>query len=99
MLTRSSRMAVAICLCLLLGEMSASGGEDKRPPASPKPPEWKVLDRLVGQWDSTTTSNVAEWTPEQVHTTGRLTRKWALADRFVRETARNSDGVEAIVTF
>lgn len=63
-----------------------------------KPPELKVLERLVGRWNSETVSRVAEWTPKETRATGVLTREWVLDGRFVQENSKQSD-TDAIVMF
>ena len=50
-----------------------------------KPPELKVLERLIGKWDSEVILKPAEWTPKEIRTKGTLTREWVLNDRFVQE--------------
>lgn len=65
---------------------------------SPKPPELKVLERLVGKWDSESVSRVAEWTPKEGRVKGVLTREWVLNGRYVQEMSKQSDG-DAIVMF
>ena len=80
-------MAMLICAARAVAE------------APPKPPELKVLDKLIGDWDFKMVSKVAEWTPNEVQVTGTLTREWILDGRFVQEKGKQSDGVEALVTF
>ncbi len=63
-----------------------------------KPAELKVLDRLVGKWDSESVSKVAEWTPKEGRAKGVLTREWVLDGRYVQETSKQSDG-DAMVMF
>src|SRR6185295_15775653 len=69
--------------------------------APPKPPELKVLDRLVGEWTTQSTVTVADARPQNVKTTGTSSRKWALDGRFVEESLKSSDGDESrtILTF
>jgi hypothetical protein len=65
---------------------------------TPKPPELKVLERLVGKWDSESVSKAAECTPQEGRAKGVLTREWVLNGRYVQETSKQSDG-DAIVMF
>jgi hypothetical protein len=67
-------------------------------PTAPKPPELKVLERLVGTWNSESVSRVAVWTPVEARAKGVLTREWVLDGRFVQEKSKQSDG-DAIVMF
>jgi hypothetical protein len=50
-----------------------------------KPPELKVLDRLIGTWESDVVAKPAKWTPKEVRTKATLTREWVLKSRFVQE--------------
>jgi hypothetical protein len=50
----------------------------------PKPPELKVLDRLVGTWDEVLTNKPTEWTPKAERSTSVTKKSWALGGRFVR---------------
>src|SRR5205814_1105298 len=69
--------------------------------APPKPPELRVLDKLVGEWTTQATVTVADTQPQNVKTTGTSSRKWALDGRFAEESLKSSDGGEArtILTF
>lgn len=67
-------------------------------PDTSKPAELKVLERLVGKWDSESVSRVAEWTPKEGRAKGILTREWVLNGRYVQETSKQSD-TDAIVMF
>lgn len=67
----------------------------------PPPPELKVLERLIGSWDTVAVSKPAVWTPKEVRTTSKVTRKWILDGRFVQDTSEVSDGQEgfSLMTF
>lgn len=67
-----------------------------RNPDDKLPPELKVLDRLAGTWDATSVSKPAEWTPKEVRTTSKITRKWVLDGRFLQDTSEISDGSEGL---
>ena len=67
-------------------------------PETSKPAELKVLERLVGKWDSESVSRVSEWTPKEGRAKGVLTREWVLNGRYVQETSKQSDA-DAIVMF
>lgn len=62
----------------------------------PLPTELKVLERLVGSWDAVAVSKPAEWTPKEVRTTSKITRKWVLDGHFLQETSESSDGTEGL---
>lgn len=70
-------------------------------PAVPLPPELKALERLVGSWDTVAISKPAEWTPKEIRTTSKVTRKWVLDGRFLQDTSEGSDGQESfsLMTF
>lgn len=67
-------------------------------PAKPKPLELKVLERLVGTWNSESVSRVAEWTPVEARANGVLAREWVLDGRFLQEKGKHSNG-DSIVMF
>ena len=67
-------------------------------PAKSKPPESKVLERLVGTWNSESVSRVAEWTPVEARAKGVLTRELVLDGRFLQEKGKHSNG-DSIVMF
>ncbi len=79
---------------LFAGPAGAAGAD-----APPKPVELKVLQRLIGTWNSETWTMPAEWTPKEVHATGTLVREWILDGQFVQETAQHSDGNKDLVIF
>jgi len=83
-----------VVLAMVFGQVARAAEE-----AAPKPPELKVLDRLVGTWDSESISRPAEWTPKEVRLTAVLTREWVLGGRFVQERASDSNKMEATVMF
>lgn len=59
--------------------------------APPKPPEMKVLDRLVGKWESETISKPAEWTPKEVRGKQSITREWVLNGRYIQEKGGDAE--------
>jgi hypothetical protein len=67
----------------------------------PLPTELKVLERLVGSWDSVAVSKPADWTPKEVRTTSKITRKWILDGQVLQDTSEVSDGQEgfSLLTF
>lgn len=86
--------------------ISADAGEkilvEWAKPATPEAPqsaESKVLERLVGSWDTTDVLKVAEWTPAEVRKTSKVTRKWVLNGRLLQDTSVGSDGAESISLF
>lgn len=62
----------------------------------PRPEELKVLDRLVGSWDTTAISKPAVWTPKEVRTTSKVEWKWVLGGRFLEDATKVSDGTQAL---
>lgn len=75
-------------LAIVCGSVISSAAE----PAKSKPPELRLLERLVGNWNSESVSRVAEWTPVEARTKGILTREWVLDGRFLQENAKLSNG-------
>ena len=61
----------------------------------PLPPELKLLERMIGDWDATSVSKPAEWTPRELNTTSHVTRTWVLDGSFVQDTSKISDGTES----
>lgn len=62
--------------------------KEEKTEGPPKPPELKVLERLIGTWDATAVFKVAEWTPNEVRTTSKVTRQWVLNGRFIQDSLR-----------
>src|SRR5689334_3347326 len=91
----------AIHLTLFSALLSIQTNPLRAADAPPKPPELKVLDKLVGEWATQITVTVADAKPQNVKTTGTSSRKWALDGRLVEESGKSSDGGEfrTIVTF
>ncbi|MDA1053275.1 MAG: DUF1579 family protein, partial [Planctomycetota bacterium] len=58
--------------------------------------ELKVLDRMIGTWDTVSTMKPAEWTPEGDSSTAKIKREWILNGRFVMDTSIHSNGDESI---
>jgi hypothetical protein len=68
----------------------------KHEPAADLPAELKVLDRMIGTWDTITVQRPAEWTPVGGQSTATVTREWILNGRFVMDTSLHSNGDESI---
>lgn len=64
--------------------------------ARPLPPELKVLEKLIGEWDAAAVFRPAEWTPKEERSTSKVTRKWVLDGWFLQDTAEISNGSESI---
>jgi hypothetical protein len=77
-----NRFVVSLLAFLLAGAFCLGTRADDGPA---KPPELKVLERLVGTWESDVIAKPAEWTPKEVRTKGTLTREWVLNGRFLQE--------------
>ena len=67
-------------------------------PAKSKPNELKVLERLLGTWNSESVNRVAEWTPVEARAKGVLAREWVLGGRFLQEKGNHSNG-DSVVMF
>ena len=76
------------------GIVAAWSKQETADPALPT--ELKILERMIGNWDATSVSKPAEWTPQEVRTTSKVTRKWILDGHFVQDTAEISDGTQSI---
>ncbi len=71
--------------------------EDKKAEGiPPKPPELKILERYLGNWNTETVKNVAEWNPKEVRTTATVTNQWELDGRFMQQRGKESNGAEHI---
>ena len=68
----------------------------KHEPAGDLPAELKVLDRMIGTWDTVSIQKPAEWTPSGGRSTAKVTREWILNGRLVMDTSIHSDGQESI---
>ncbi|HEY7117997.1 MAG TPA: DUF1579 family protein [Tepidisphaeraceae bacterium] len=91
MLSPLQRLGLVVGIFLIGMAVRVSPGADAKAqaeppgaPVPPPPPELKVLQRFVGSWDTAGVSQVAEWTPREINTTGRVTMEWALGGRFVQ---------------
>ena len=62
----------------------------------PLPTELKILERMIGNWDATYVSKPAEWTPQELRTTSKVTRKRILDGYVIQDTCEISDGTETI---
>ena len=68
---------------------------EKKPDDGPrKPPELKVLDRLIGTWKDEATFKVSEWTKKERKETAVFQNSWTLNGWFVQYRGRNGDGSE-----
>lgn len=68
----------------------------KHEPPADLPAELKVLDRMIGTWDTVTVQKPAEWTPDGGRSTATVTREWILNGRFVMDTSLHSNGDESV---
>ncbi len=91
--------------------MENSGRKDRLPPdreaaivaawkkhesSADRPAELKVLDRMIGDWDTVSVMKPAEWTPQGDRSTAKIKREWILNGRFVMDTSTHSNGDESI---
>lgn len=67
--------------------------------APSKPPELKVLDKLVGEWTTEGHVTVLDGQPQNLKSTGAATRKWSLDGRIVEEDGKGDDGNSVKVIF
>jgi hypothetical protein len=87
-----SRLALLVATTALVMSTNVSPAQDdKDEKQPPRPPELKVLEKLVGTWDWETIAKPAVWTPEEVRAKGTLTRDWVLNRRFLQEKGGNAD--------
>jgi hypothetical protein len=68
----------------------------KHDPAADLPAELKVLDRMIGTWDTVSIQKPAEWTPAGGRSTAKIKRERILNGRFVMDTSIHSNGQESI---
>jgi hypothetical protein len=68
----------------------------KHEPAADLPAELQVLDRMIGEWDTVSVINPAEWTPQGDRSTAKIKREWILNGRFVMDTSMHANGDESI---
>lgn len=71
----------------------------KHEPADDLPAELKVLDRMIGTWDTVSIQKPAEWTPAGGRFTAKIKREWILNGRVVMDTSIHSNGQESIALF
>jgi effector-binding domain-containing protein len=62
----------------------------------PLPPELKLLEPLVGSWDTTFTTRRLRPAPGEVKSTGVVEMKWATGGRFMQVDVKSSDGAGAL---
>jgi Protein of unknown function (DUF1579) len=60
------------------------------------PAELKVLDRMIGTWDTISLQKPAVWTPDGGHSTATVKREWILNGRFIIDTSLHSNGEESL---
>jgi hypothetical protein len=90
MRTKLPQFTLAVS-ALILSAHFAQADDKKSESPEAKPPELKILERLIGKWDWETVSKPAEWTPKEVRSKGTLTREWVLGSRFVQEKGGDAD--------
>ena len=76
-------------------KMLASWSEAAKP-TQPAPPELKVLEKLIGEWDAAAVFKPAEWTPKEERSSSKVTRSWVLDGWLLQDTAKISNGSESI---
>jgi hypothetical protein len=77
--------------------LAAWSKTDALPAGAPAlPPQLKALERLIGTWDVVAVARVAEWTPQETRTTGKIVRQWVLDGRFIQDTAQYADDTESL---
>lgn len=86
-------MLVAVSLCIV------GSARAEAPPATQKPAELKVLERLIGAWDSVSTVKVMDGQPVKLSQAGTVTRRWSLNGWFVEEAGKGENGMEVHVLF
>ena len=59
-------------------------------------PEFKIMERLIGKWNTIAVSKPAEWTPKEERTTSKITRKWILNGQFMQDTSDVLEGPEGL---
>jgi hypothetical protein len=69
---------------------------EQHEPADDLPAELKVLDRMIGIWDTVSIQKPAEWTLEGGRSTAKIKREWILNGHFVMDTSIHSNGQESI---
>ena len=79
-----------LTLAFLIGLFAAS--PLRAEPASPPPPELKLLDQFAGNWRYEFTVYKSEWSAEEKHGTGTFTCAWTLGNRFMEEQGTEADG-------
>jgi hypothetical protein len=92
MLQRSWLRGVPVLiLAVLVAGSSLSRAQDKdtkEPIAPPKPPELKVLNRFLGNWDTDVTSKKAEWNPKEFQSKGTSSFEWVLDGHFMKNVSK-----------
>jgi hypothetical protein len=91
--------AVVVPMLVGLFACSSADGADKPPPPPEKPAELKIMEKWVGEWESTNTTTVLNGEPADITIKGPRTRKWGLGGWFIVETGKNDDGSEVHVMF
>ena len=78
------------------GKKTLTAWATNHKPDAPVSDELKVLNRMIGKWDTVAVSKQAEWTPQEIRTTGRTISTWTLNRSLVMVNTRNSDGTQGI---
>jgi hypothetical protein len=85
---------------LVLATGIARADEARKPDEAPaKPPELKVLDRLVGTWKDEVIFKVSESNPTERRETWTYSNEWTLKGRFLQSRGRKSDGKDEDLQF
>jgi hypothetical protein len=63
---------------------------------TPQSVELKVLERLIGNWESDLPYKPAEWTPKELQTNRTYQGQWVLNGRLIMSTIKDSDGTESL---
>jgi len=89
-------MKTRIVLALVAATITLSALAQEAPP---KPVELKILDRLIGTWDTKAMGKVAPWTPVEFRTTGRISFEWVLEGRLVMGKGTDTSPAQVMVTW
>lgn len=85
-------MRIALVIGLLLAGCPVAVRGEEGAKGTPKPPELKVLDRLLGSWNVECTEKEGE---RETRITGTATTEWILGGHFLQwKGTRNPGGIE-----